>query len=60
MDLRGLVSAASAMQCFGPTMDLECFPRLSLDPFAIDVCDILLEEGRVIELAAKINRLEVD
>ena len=31
-------------------MNLEGLARLGFDPFAIDVCDVFLEEGGVFEL----------
>ena len=37
------------------TVCLECFTRLGLNPFAIDVGDILLEEGRIVKLATTVS-----
>ena len=36
------------------TVDLEGFSRFRLDPFAIDIGDVLFEEGRIIELASEL------
>lgn len=35
------------------TMDLEGLPRLGFDPFSIDISYVLLEERRIVQLAAK-------
>lgn len=45
----GVVDGSRYTVCF------ECFTRLGLDPFAIDVGHILLEEGRVIKLAITVS-----
>ena len=37
------------------TVGLECFTRLGLDPFAINVGHILLEEGRIVKLAITVS-----
>ena len=37
------------------TVCLECFTRLGLNPFAIDVGHVLLEEGRIVKLATAVS-----
>ena len=39
----------------GYTVCLECFTRLGLNPFAIDIGHILLEEGRIVKLATIVS-----
>ena len=36
-------------------MDFECLAGLGFDPFAVDVGDILFEEGRVIKLGGRVS-----